>query len=372
MKQNIAGFDKIKSERTMDMEYIGLTDKGRSRDKNEDKFYCGNIGQDRVMAVVVDGCGGHKGGDVCARIVVREMSAWVQEHWKEEPAACLKEAAVQANNAVMLEKVSHPEWAEMCCVMTAVITDPQKNLIHMVHVGDSRLYAYQAGRLVKLSHDHSPVGEMEEKGYLSEKEAMNHVKRNLIRRAIGTKQLPTETEYLECKSFPMAPGMGWILCSDGLSDMLTSAQMAGLLGEELPLRERVNNLVQAANEAGGKDNITVVLVQDMSESDHTTEEVFLGYGNSLAVHQETTDPTENDGVVLELVSTTTSETPKTDVPKKKCRFGIIHLYAALVFLLCTMTVCMVVHQKIEQYQQQELYWQNKEVLKRLYYNINNN
>ena len=354
------------------MELAGLTDMGKNRKRNEDTFFCERKENGQILAVVIDGCGGHQAGDVCARIVKEEMHKWMESHDTENLGFCLKEAAVHANSVVMLEKEANPELSDMCCVMTAVIVDTPKKQIHMVHVGDSRLYAYLDGRLVKLSHDHSPVGELEEKGYLTEEEAMNHINRNRVRRAIGTKELDINTEYLECKTFPIAPGIGWLLCSDGLTDMITSAQIGEILCEQVSLEKQACNLVQAANEAGGKDNITVVLVQDTSLPDGTTEELFLSLGKSTGVCRKTTTEIEDEGVVLELVETTPLATPQPEITKKnRFRIGWIYAFAALVFLLCTVTVCLVVHQKMEQYQQQELYRQNQELLKSLYYNINN-
>ena len=354
------------------MELAGLTDIGKNRKRNEDTFFCEKKENGQILAIVIDGCGGHKAGDVCAHIVVEEMHKWMASHDSEDLGLCLKEAAVHANSVVMLEKAAHMELADMCCVMTAIIMDTRKKQLHMVHVGDSRLYAYLDGRLIKLSHDHSPVGELEEKGYLTEEEAMNHINRNRIRRAIGTKELDINSEYLECKSFTMAPGMGWLLCSDGLTDMITSTQIGTILCEPVPLYERAYNLVQAANEAGGKDNITVVLVQDTSLPDDITEELFLSFGKPIGVCRKTEIETEEEGVVLELVEKASLAAPQPEMPKKnRFRLGWIYAFAALLFLMCTLIVFLVVHQKMEQYQQQELYRQNQEILKSLYYNINN-
>lgn len=362
----------MKKDIDMVIDLAGLTDKGRTRERNEDAFYCKRNNQGQVLAVVVDGCGGHQGGDVCSRIVVDEMRRWFETHKPVDCKACLKGAVVHTNDKVLNTKKENPELEDMCAVMTAVITDPEKNLIHMVHVGDSRLYAYLDGRLVKLSHDHSPVGELEDKGYLTEEEAMNHINRNKIRRAIGSKQFTMDSEYLECKTFPMAPGMGWLLCSDGLTDMITSSRIGEILDEPIPLGHRAIKLVDAANEAGGKDNITVVLLQDMNVPDNTTQEIFLSYGKPLGKEIASSSQTDNDGVILELVDTPVLEEPKPDKSKKFMgRLKWIYVFAALVFLLCSLTVCLIVQQKMEQYQQQELYWQNQEVLKSLYYNISN-
>jgi hypothetical protein len=132
----------------------------------------------------------------------------------------------------------------------------------MAHVGDTRLYQYANGTLTKLSHDHSLVGYREEIGELTEEEAMKHPQRNVIGRDVGSSLLEGNGgNHIEAETFPLIPNSFLMLCSDGLCDMLTSEQMKVELRKEVPVNKRVELLIRAANKAGGRDNITVVMVE---------------------------------------------------------------------------------------------------------------
>ena len=142
----------------------------------------------------------------------------------------------------------------------------------MSHVGDTRLYELAEGKLVKLSHDHSPIGIREEMGILTEVEAMSHPKRNIIERCIGDVSLENDTDYIETAIFPFKPGATYLLCSDGLTDLVTSAEISQILSEDTDIDNKTDKLIAAANNAGGKDNITVLL---LNSPDNRTEEERL-------------------------------------------------------------------------------------------------
>jgi hypothetical protein len=130
----------------------------------------------------------------------------------------------------------------------------------MAHVGDSRLYVYHGGGLTKLSHDHSLIGYREEIGELSEEEAMNHPQRNIINRDVGSKLHKTDDEnFIESAIFPIAGDSMMLLCSDGLSDMVTSREIIACLTREGTVQQKCHYLIEAALRAGGVDNVTVVL-----------------------------------------------------------------------------------------------------------------
>lgn len=241
---------------------VGVTDVGKKRTGNEDAFYCNMIWDDRhMLAMAIDGCGGYKGGAVCSALTRDAMVEYMTSHADDNRDELLKRAIVYANNKVIKARSQDEALRQMCCVATAVLVDLDNYTMQMAHVGDSRLYASIEGRIIKLSHDHSPVGNDEEEGRITEAEAMSHPHRNVISRAVGEQRLTDDTTYIEYTEYPIAEGLTWLLCSDGLCDMITSAEMNDILCSEGSLQDKAERLVAAANEAGGKDNITVVLLQ---------------------------------------------------------------------------------------------------------------
>jgi serine/threonine protein phosphatase PrpC len=149
--------------------------------------------------------------------------------------------------------------------------------MHIAHVGDTRLYAFAGNRLIKLSKDHSYIGEFEEQGILSEEEAMNHPARNVVTRVAADAPMKEDSVHYQMNTLPIGQGITWLLCSDGLFDMINSAQIIHILSTDTTVEEKAEALVNAANTAGCRDNVTVVLVQDDSPMDDGTEEVMQTY-----------------------------------------------------------------------------------------------
>lgn len=241
--------------------FCGKTDTGKNRKNNEDAYIAQSIWNDQVvLAAAIDGVGGYEGGEVAAAIARRTIIDYLDSYPNGERADLIKQAVVEANNAINRERIEDTEHPNMSCVMTAAIVDTKNGYLHMAHIGDTRLYQYANGKIEKLSHDHSLVGYREEIGDLTEEEAMHHPERNVIDRDAGSQILDFNTDFVETDSFPLISNSTYIICSDGLSDMLTSSMMIDILKCELSLEERVDALINKANEEGGKDNITVVMI----------------------------------------------------------------------------------------------------------------
>ena len=241
--------------------FCGKTDTGKNRKNNEDAYIAQSIWNDQVvLAAAIDGVGGYEGGEVAAAIARRTIIDYLDSYPNGERADLIKQAVVEANNAINRERIEDTEHPNMSCVMTAAIVDTKNGYLHMAHIGDTRLYQYANGKIEKLSHDHSLVGYREEIGDLTEEEAMHHPERNVIDRDAGSQILDFNTDLVETDSFPLISNSTYIICSDGLSDMLTSSMMIDILKCELSLEERVDALINKANEEGGKDNITVVMI----------------------------------------------------------------------------------------------------------------
>ena len=267
----------------------GKSDVGKAREGNEDRFYCGPVWEDRYrLALVIDGCGGHLGGEQAAQMTHDEILKFLNEHKQGDAAFLLKAAMIVANNKVHDARRSDENLREMCCVATAALMDLRQEKLYMAHVGDTRLYAAYDGRIIKLSHDHSPVGRDEEQGFITETQAMNHHHRNIIERAIGEKRLDKDTTYIETETFPLSAGITYMLCSDGLCDMITSAQMSELLNEDTSVSETVDKLIEAANEAGGKDNITVAVLRIEGEEPSDAASIMEFYATKMSPEKEVT------------------------------------------------------------------------------------
>ena len=148
----------------------------------------------------------------------------------------------------------------MSCVMTAVLLNLCSGAMSVCYVGDTRLYLIENNNLIKLTSDHSLVGPLEEIGQLSEIQAMTHPRCNIITRSLGNKPLQLCTDYLQTLTVKLKPCSLLLLCSDGLYDMLTSVHTTEILQQNISVQNRTQQLITAALDAGGKDNVTVCLI----------------------------------------------------------------------------------------------------------------
>lgn len=259
--------------------FFGNTDVGQIRSNNEDAFIAQYIwDNEHILAVAIDGVGGYEGGEVAASLAQKSIVEYLESYSNGERLELLKQAVIFANNRIYSERKRSSQYSNMSCVLTAVLIEVERQRINMAHVGDTRLYQYTNEEFIKLSHDHSLIGYREEIGELKEEEAMKHSQRNVISRDVGSQFLEdNRNDYVEVKSFPLMPNSTLLLCSDGLCDMITSEQMRIELEKEIPVKEKVDNLIKEANKAGGKDNITVVLVESidpecLSQNENDIEE----------------------------------------------------------------------------------------------------
>ena len=233
------------------------SDRGRLRTGNEDRHY---VDVDRGVFLVVDGVGGHAAGEVAAAIAVDVITQRL-ERPIGTPAQRVREAIALANNEILRQAERSPAHAGMTCVLTlALLTEDQ---LTIGHVGDSRLYKLTRDGLRKLTHDHSPIGEREDAQEISEAEAMKHPRRSEVFRDVGSAfHEPDDPDFIELVDATFEPDAALLLCSDGLSDMISSAVILRTVREQAGAPDRVvQSLIDAANKAGGKDNITVVYAE---------------------------------------------------------------------------------------------------------------
>lgn len=234
------------------------TDPGLERSINEDRVLAD---ESRGVFLVVDGLGGHAAGEMAAETALRVIDDRLTPlDTNESVEAQIRQAISDASNRIYELAEQNQEWHGMACVLTLAVA--QEDRVTIGHVGDSRLYLAWSGNLRKLTSDHSPVGEQEDQGELTESEAMNHPRRNEVFRDVGSRpHAPDDPQFIDSKSFLFRPDAALLLCSDGLSDVLTSAQISTIVEQyDGDPSETARKLVHAANEAGGKDNISVVFV----------------------------------------------------------------------------------------------------------------
>ncbi len=230
------------------------SDTGLRRENNEDRYHCD---PSAGLFMVIDGVGGQAAGEKAADTALSMLRTRLE---RETGAADerLREAITLANNEVRRLSQLRAEWQGMACVLTAALV--RDGRLVAGHVGDSRLYVFEDGRVQKVTHDHSPVGEREDAGELSEADAMRHPRRNEIFRDVGSEpHSPGDPDFVEIVDRPFGDESAILLCSDGLSDMLTSPAIAAIVYANAGDPDAVAvRLVEAANREGGKDNVTAV------------------------------------------------------------------------------------------------------------------
>jgi parallel beta-helix repeat protein len=232
------------------------SDQGLVRDNNEDRVYCDDV---RGFFVVVDGMGGHEAGEQAAEIAVERLRGRLERQTGTAEQR-LREAITLANNAIYQAAQTTAVWRGMSCVLTAaVIEDGQ---VTIGHVGDSRLYRIKRDQIEKITRDHSPVGEREDRGELSEAEAMRHPRRNEVYRDVGSEErTPEDEEFIEIRKIRFEPDSALLLCSDGLSDAISSKEVLRIVEQNAGDRwATVHGLIAAAN-AVGNDNVSAVFVE---------------------------------------------------------------------------------------------------------------
>ncbi|MDB4922479.1 protein phosphatase 2C domain-containing protein [Mucilaginibacter sp.] len=314
-------------------QYFGITDTGKERQNNEDAFIARQGAGNRfIIACVIDGVGGYAGGEVAAGIA-REAILQRLEKPSGDIISMIIDCLELANERIIQQKQLNKDYAQMSCVSTLALADISNNQFYYAHVGDTRLYLLRDGSLVKISHDQSFVGFLEESGRLSEEEAMNHPKRNEINKALGFEShLGKSTDYIETGQSPFLSGDMLLLCSDGLTDMLSSTEITGILTRKGSLKEKGKQLIDAANNNGGRDNVTVVLVHnDKAPQQHT----------ATAIKQR--EPAFAD------TASHTIEQPapddKAEPPATKSSKGIIAVLSILMLLFLASTLYLYLQNK---------------------------
>lgn len=231
------------------------TDTGKVREHNEDSLYPPESGssESTTLAMVADGMGGAVAGEIASRLAVEAAS--------EQPADDTIEPSdrvLAGNSAVILATEEDRSLAGMGTTLTLVRLNPDGNA-SFAHVGDSRAYLWHGGELAQITTDHSLVGELVSLGQISKEEARHHPHRHLVTRVLGLGPIPVDTLEIT-----LEPGDRILLCSDGLTDMVSDIMIEEILGAGEGVEPTAWALIEQANAAGGVDNTTVVVI-DASE-----------------------------------------------------------------------------------------------------------
>ena len=252
---------------TMKLDIVGITDVGRSRDHNEDFIAWNN---DLGLAVLADGMGGHNAGEVASKMSVdtilnnvkgfmgsfNKTSAELSDELQEEDAVGMSlEAISEANFSVFTAASENPAYKGMGTTLVMALLHGSDLIIS--HVGDSRLYRFRKSELEQLTLDHSLYQEMITGGFMSEEEADQSLNKNMITRALGI----AEDVEIDVQQQVVNSGDVYLLCSDGLSDMLSYEEIKAVMdasGKDMKLAAQT--MINQANDNGGADNISVILM----------------------------------------------------------------------------------------------------------------
>lgn len=235
------------------VEFTGCSDPGRVRTVNQDAFHVGVSRQRRIVAIVADGMGGHRSGEVASRKAV-ELLRDALNSSRFQPPVAIARATQLANLTIFDEAAENPEHQGMGTTCTVLVLDDQVGLVG--HVGDSRAYLLRGGTLRQLTLDHSWVADRVRQGILSEEEARQHRWRNVITNTLGSNPYVK----LDLLHFEVREGDVVMLCSDGVSMLLSPELMTRILLENDP-ETACSTLLEEANSRGSPDNVTAVVLK---------------------------------------------------------------------------------------------------------------
>ena len=280
------------------------TDVGRIRAANEDSMGDLPVKNGHVL-IVADGMGGYRGGALASHLVIEAIEEYFRDASIEHPQKTLRQAIYLANERIYLRGQQDEELSRMgsTCVLACV----QNDQLYVGHVGDSRIYlSREDGSFRQLTKDHTVVQHFVDVGLLSQEEAENHPDGHILSRALGPRAY-VEPEIAE-KPLQLLSGDRVVLCSDGLTKMLSDKQIEEFVQESMNVQEIADRYIEVANEKGGEDNITVIVFEYMPEND--IQEV---------VHHENKieTSTQKESITTSEPSELSEETQEAEQPTKE-------------------------------------------------------
>lgn len=251
------------------MNIVQRSDVGRVRTINEDLSWVQTLYHGYTLAIVADGMGGHQAGDTASRLAVDTVSEALRSLeaglTTEQMREALTNAILRANRVIYELASQDMKYHNMGTTIVAVLLEGTAGVI--AHIGDSRIYKMSSQSIEQLTEDHSLVNELLKSGQITDEEAEHHPRKNVLTRALGTD--PDVT--VEVGTITVEPGETLVLCSDGLSNRVSEEQMsATVFSSDYSLEAKADILLQMALQAGGEDNITVVLLEQTEASAERT------------------------------------------------------------------------------------------------------
>jgi serine/threonine protein phosphatase PrpC len=236
------------------------TNKGLMRENNEDSFIVEDY-DTYCLYAVADGMGGHKAGEVASSIVIEEMSKYFissAEKKDFKPPLFIAESVRMSNDKIRQEAFKNEECLGMGTTLAMAVIDKAQNLIYIGNIGDSRVYLLRNKELKQITSDHTYVNELMKEGKISPEEAKTHPKRNVITRALGSE----EVVHADIFELELLDNDILLLCTDGLTTHVSDDRILEIINEYGP-SQSVKKLIQQANDNGGTDNITIIIVDNM-------------------------------------------------------------------------------------------------------------
>lgn len=239
------------------MKTYSVTDVGQKRKINQDYVFASDkpVGNLPNLFIVADGMGGHNAGDFASGFVTRTIKEYVEQSEDKNPIKIIREAIQEANTKLREESTKQKELLGMGT--TVVVTTIASSYAYTANVGDSRQYVVEDDEIRQITQDHSLVEEMVRIGQISEAEARVHPDKHIITRAIGA----SRTVDVDFFDYKLESDSIILMCSDGLTNMVEDDQIRQILTKDLTIKERASELIKAANDHGGKDNIAVIIVE---------------------------------------------------------------------------------------------------------------
>jgi protein phosphatase len=310
---------------TIHVVHGALTHSGQVRKENEDAF----VVEGRLF-VVADGMGGHNAGEVASAMAVESLRGSAANIIDE---ATLAAALHSANNEIYTESMTnHVRHGMGTTIAVLKVTDNDTVLV--ANVGDARIYRWHEGNLSRVTKDHSYVQELVDEGVITLEEARVHPRRNIVTRALG---IDGEIE-VSTATLPVTLGARYVLCSDGLVDEVTDSEIAAILGRHEGAQSAAEALVTAANSAGGRDNVTVIVV-DVSDKAVAAPGAGGSFDERSAQRSEEKEPSESP-VPATVGAEKTDNVMATTLPKSKVGFslGFILFWTALAAIVMSVLI----------------------------------
>ena len=240
------------------IEFSAATDKGMIRQTNQDFYVAGD--NPVPLFILCDGMGGHEGGDIASKAAAESISKYISTHYSfdndDEKAEKLLTSAVDYANKIVYSRAKKmPRYSDMGTTCEVCFIDFE--MLYICHVGDSKVFLYRNNELTQLTKDHTLIEELLKSGSITKKEVQNHPARHVITRAVGTEET-INSDFLKLE---LCDGDMILMCSDGLTDMLTNTAIKKIFLPGGGLQSIADKLVAKANENGGLDNITTIVLR---------------------------------------------------------------------------------------------------------------